>query len=54
MAKLKKLGTIGVVLVIFSTVSGFANPNIAYYKMGYAAIPWYILSAICFFVPFTL
>ncbi len=53
MAKLKKLGTIGVVLVIFSTVSGFANPNIAYYKMGYAAIPWYILSAICFFIPFT-
>ena len=24
----------------------------AFYLMGYAAIPWYILSAILFFIPF--
>ncbi|WP_411682623.1 glutamate/gamma-aminobutyrate family transporter YjeM [Clostridium thailandense] len=50
----KKLTLISLVLMIFTSVYGFNNIPRSFYKMGYAAIPWYILSAITFFVPFAL
>ncbi|NOW10639.1 amino acid transporter [Clostridium saccharobutylicum] len=40
--------------MIFTSVYGFNNIPRSFYKMGYAAIPWYILSGITFFVPFAL
>ncbi|MDP4147576.1 MAG: amino acid permease, partial [Bacillota bacterium] len=40
--------------MIFTSVYGFNNIPRSFYKMGYAAIPWYILSAVTFFVPFAL
>ncbi len=50
----KKLTLISLVLMIFTSVYGFNNIPRSFYKMGYAAIPWYILSGITFFVPFAL
>lgn len=48
----KKLTFMPLVLMIFTSVFGFANMPRSFYLMGYAAIPWYILSAITFFIPF--
>ena len=53
-AKSKKLSLIPLVLMIFTSVYGFNNIPRSFYKMGYAAIPWYILAGITFFVPFAL
>ncbi|WP_315079540.1 glutamate/gamma-aminobutyrate family transporter YjeM [uncultured Clostridium sp.] len=50
----KKLTLIPLTLMIFTSVYGFNNIPRSFYKMGYAAIPWYIFSAITFFVPFAL
>lgn len=47
-----KLTLSALVLMIFTSVFGFANMPRSFYLMGYAAIPWYILSAITFFLPF--
>ena len=48
----KHLTLVSLVLMIFTSVYGFNNIPRSFYKMGYAAIPWYILSAITFFIPF--
>lgn len=48
----KKLTLIALVLMIFTAVFGFTNMPRAFYLMGYSAIPWYILSAITFFLPY--
>ncbi|WML33989.1 glutamate/gamma-aminobutyrate family transporter YjeM [Clostridium sp. OS1-26] len=50
----KKLTLVSLVLMIFTSVYGFNNIPRSFYKMGYAAIPWYILSGITFFIPFAL
>lgn len=48
----KKLTLVPLILMVFTSVYGFANIPRAFYLMGYAAIPWYILAAITFFIPF--
>lgn len=48
----KKLTLIPLVLMIFTSVFGFANMPRAFYLMGYGAIPWYIISALAFFIPY--
>ena len=48
----KKLTLVPLVLMIFTSVFGFANMPRAFFLMGYAAIPWYILSAVLFFIPY--
>ena len=48
----KKLTLASLVLMIFTSVYGFANMPRAFYFMGYSAIPWYILGAIAFFLPY--
>ncbi len=50
----KKLTLIPLILMIFTSVFGFANMPRAYFLMGYAAIPWYIFGALFFFIPFAL
>lgn len=47
----KKIGLSALVLMIFSTIFGFANGPVAYMQTGYAAIIWYVLGALCFFLP---
>lgn len=50
--KTKKLTMGALILMIFTSVYGFNNMPRSFYLMGYGAIPFYILSAIVFFVPF--
>lgn len=38
--------------MVFTSVYGFGNIPTAFYLMGYSAIPWYLISAITFFIPF--
>ncbi len=52
MTKTKKLGLISLILMIFTSVFGFTNIPRAFYLMGYGAIPWYIFSAVLFFIPY--
>ncbi|MCH4170123.1 MAG: glutamate/gamma-aminobutyrate family transporter YjeM [Lactobacillus sp.] len=42
------------VLIIATTVFSFTSMSNAYYLMSYGAIPWYILAAVIFFVPYAL
>ena len=50
--KEKKLGLMSLILMIFTSVYGFNNIPRSYYLMGYAAIPWFVIAGILFFVPF--
>lgn len=50
--KQKKLTLITIILMIFTSVFGFANMPRSFYLMGYGAIPWFILGGITFFIPF--
>lgn len=49
-----KLSLVGLSLMIFTTVFGFGNIPVAFYQMGYGAIPWYIIGALLFFLPLPL
>ncbi len=48
----KKLSLSALVLMVFTSVFGFTNITRSYYLMGYAAIPWFIISCVAFFLPF--
>lgn len=48
----KKLTLMALILMIFTSVFGFTNIPRSYYLMGYAAVPWYIISSILFFIPY--
>lgn len=50
--KSMKLSLTALILMIFTSVFGFANIPRSFYLMGYAAVPWYIISAIVFFIPY--
>ncbi|MDR1019062.1 MAG: glutamate/gamma-aminobutyrate family transporter YjeM [Lachnospiraceae bacterium] len=47
-----KLSLVGLILMIFTSVYGFNNIPRAFYRMGYASIPWYIIAGLLFFIPF--
>lgn len=49
--KSKKIGTLSLILMIFTSLFGLSNTTIAYDQMGYAAIVWYVLGALLFFLP---
>ncbi|AQW21291.1 glutamate/gamma-aminobutyrate family transporter YjeM [Lentilactobacillus curieae] len=51
MAQSKQIKTVSLILMIFSTIYGFANTTVAFDQMGYASIIWYVLAAILFFLP---
>lgn len=51
---IKKMSLIGLILMIFTSVFGFANSPSAFFLMGYSATPFYIFSALFFFIPFAL
>lgn len=48
----KKLTLITLILMIFTSVFGFANMPRSFYLMGYGAIPWFIFGAVFFFIPY--
>lgn len=47
-----KLTLVSLILMIFTSVFGFANMPRGFYLMGYSAIPWYIIAAVTYFIPF--
>lgn len=51
-SKTGKMSLLTLVLMIFTSVYGFNNIPRAFYLMGYSAIPWYILGAVGFFIPY--
>ncbi|EKK20952.1 glutamate/gamma-aminobutyrate family transporter YjeM [Fructilactobacillus florum] len=50
----KKMSTKSLVLMILSSIFGFANVTVAYDQMGYASIIWYVFAAVIFFLPSSL
>lgn len=48
----KKMTLVSLILMIFTSVFGFTNIPRSFYLMGYAAIPWYVISALLFFIPY--
>jgi amino acid transporter len=50
--KQKKLTLVTLILMIFTSVFGFANMPRSFYLMGYGAIPWFIFGGITFFIPY--
>ncbi|BAK58245.1 glutamate/gamma-aminobutyrate family transporter YjeM [Lactococcus garvieae] len=52
--KKNKLTAISLALMIFTSVYGFGNVPLAFFQMGYGSIIWYIISALVFFIPFSL
>ncbi|WP_413628151.1 glutamate/gamma-aminobutyrate family transporter YjeM [Fructilactobacillus vespulae] len=50
--KKRQLTLISLILMIFTSIFNFVNIPRAFYLMGYAAILWYVIAAICFFLPF--
>lgn len=50
----KKIGLFSLIMMIFSSIFGFANLPVAFLQMGYASIFWYIFAAVVFFVPVAL
>ncbi len=51
--QLKKMSLIGLILMIFTSVFGFANSPSAFYLMGYSAMPFYLFPP-SFLIPFAL
>ncbi|OON90643.1 MAG: glutamate/gamma-aminobutyrate family transporter YjeM [Candidatus Epulonipiscium fishelsonii] len=49
---MKKLTLYSLILMIFTSVYGFANMPRAFFLMGYGSIAWYLLGAIAFFLPY--
>ena len=47
-----KLSLVSLILMIFTSVYGFANITRAFWLMGYSSIIWYVLAAILFFIPY--
>lgn len=48
------MSTKSLVLMILSSIFGFANVTVAYDQMGYASIIWYVFAAVIFFLPSSL
>lgn len=51
-AKKLKLGAF--ILMILTSVFGVTNIGIGFYRMGYAAIPMFVIGGLFFFIPFIL
>ncbi len=50
--KTKKLGLCAFIMMILTSVFGVTNIGVGFYRMGYAAIPMFIIGGVLFFVPF--
>ncbi len=50
----KKLSLYAFVLMILTSVFGVTNIGIGFYKMGYTAIPMFIVGALIYFIPYVM
>ena len=48
-----KISLLGFIAMIFPNLYGIANPQQAFYQMGYAAIIYIVIGAILFFIPYS-
>ncbi|USS88912.1 glutamate/gamma-aminobutyrate family transporter YjeM [Fructilactobacillus cliffordii] len=48
----RKITLLSLVLIIFTSIFNFVNIPRAFYLMGYASIIFYVIAALCFFLPF--
>lgn len=54
MSNKKKLTLQAFILMILTSVFGVTNIGIGFYRMGYAAIPMFVIGGLFFFIPFIL
>ena len=52
--KHNKMGALALALMVFTSVYGFTNIPLAFYKMSYSAIPFFIIGSLVYFIPFSL
>lgn len=52
MSSKKKLTLMAFSLMLLTSVFGVTNIGIGFYRMGYAAVPMFVIGAIFFFIPF--
>ncbi len=52
MSKQKKLTVAAFVLMILTSVFGVTNIGVGFYRMGYAAIPMFIIGGLFYFIPY--
>ncbi len=52
MSKQKKLTVAAFVLMILTSVFGVTNIGVGFYRMGYAAIPMFIIGGLLYFIPY--
>lgn len=50
----KKLTQTGLILIITTTVYSFSSMATAFFMMGVKALPWFFISAFCYFIPYAL
>ncbi len=50
----KKLTLMAFVLMILTSVFGVTNIGIGFYRMGYAAIPMFVIGALIYFIPYIM
>lgn len=50
----KNLSQTGLILIITTTVYSFSSMATAFYMMGIKALPWFFISAFCYFIPYAL
>lgn len=54
MKEMKKLTLFAFIMMILTSVFGVTNIGIGFYRMGYAAIPMFIVGGLFFFIPYIL
>lgn len=47
----KRIGLGALIMMMFTSIFGFANGPVAFLQMGYSAILWYIIAGVLFFLP---
>ncbi len=52
MSKQKKLTVAAFVLMILTSVFGVTNIGVGFYRMGYAAIPMFVIGGLLYFIPY--
>lgn len=50
----KKPSLITLILIITTTVYSFSSMSTAFVMMGTKSLPWFIISALCYFIPYAL
>lgn len=50
--KTKSLNSLKLILMITTTIFSFTSMSEAFFLKGYSAMPWFVISALCYFIPY--